>query len=581
MPLDAICLRALVHELRPALTGARIDKVQQPARDQIVLTVRGRDRVLLSANPNQPRIQLTKQTHDNPAQPPMFCMLLRKHLVGARIEAVEQPDLERVVTLTLRATDELGETGTRKLVLEAMGRRANLLLLDGEGRILDCLRRVALEGGGDRALLPGLFYRLPTPLAKASLLSEPDAALALLAAGGEPEELIDRWLVEHYAGISPLIAREVVQRACGATDARFCGLDAARRETLMCEVRALADRLQREDFTPTMLLRDGHAADFTYLPIAQYGTETAAEPRESFSALLDEFYDLRERQEICARRGKELSHAATVARDRMARKLDTLRREYAATQERGQLRLCGDLITANLYRMTRGMASLTAENYYEDGQPEVRIPLDPLLTPQQNAARYYKRYNKAKSAETHLREQIAKAEAERAYLESVLQELSLSETEQEFAEIRQELQETGYLRRGKEKQKRASAPREYRTSAGLRVLVGRNNAQNDQLTLKRADKRNLWFHAQKIHGAHVILCTLGQEPDERSITEAAMLAAYFSQARESANVPVDYTSVKYVKKPVGARPGFVVYETYKTMYVTPDRKNLPPECGNA
>ncbi|MBQ7713644.1 MAG: NFACT family protein [Oscillospiraceae bacterium] len=581
MPLDAVCLRALVRELRDGLTGARIDKVQQPARDQIVLTVRGRDRVLLSANPNQPRIQFTRQTRDNPAQPPMFCMLLRKHLVGARIEAVEQPDLERVVTLTLRATDELGETGTRRLVLEAMGRRANLLLLDGEGRILDCLRRVALEGGGERALLPGLFYHLPPPLAKASLLSEPDAALALLDAGGEAEEPVDRWLVAHYAGVSPLVARELVHRACGATDTRFCELDAPRRAALMCEVKSLADRLQHGDFTPTMLLRDGKAADFTYLPITQYGAETAVEPRESFSALLDEFYDLRERQEICARRGKELVRAATTARDRMARKSETLKREYAATQERDQLRLCGDLITANLYRMERGMASLAAENYYEDGQPEVRIPLDPLLTPQQNAAKYYKRYSKAKSAEAHLRGQIAKAEAERAYLESVLQELSLSETEQEFAEIRRELQETGYLRRGREKkeQKRAFAPREYRTSAGLRVLVGRSNAQNDQLTLKRADKRDLWFHAQKIHGSHVILCTLGAEPDERSITEAAALAAYFSQARESANVPVDYTSVKYVKKPAGARPGFVVYETYRTIYVTPDGKNLPPEGG--
>ena len=571
MSLDAICLRAVVHELESELIGARIDKVQQPTRDQIVLLVRGSKRVLLSANPNQPRIQLTELLRDNPAQPPMFCMLLRKHLIGARIEAIEQPDLERVVILTLRATDELGETGKRQLVLEAMGRRANLLLLDGEGRILDCLRRVPFEPNSDRALLPGLFYRLPTPLSKCSLLAEPDTALAQLEAGDEPEELVDRWLVDNYAGISPLTARELVQRAAGTTELRFAERDDAVLNGLRDEMEQLISNVKENHFTPTMLLRDGHPADFSYETITQYGAETAVETCGSFSELLDGFYDLRERQELSARRGKELSHAATVARDRMARKCETLKKEYAATQDRDLLRLYGDLITANLYRMERGTSSFTTENYYEDAQPPVTIQLDPLLTPQQNAAKYYKRYNKAKSAEIHLREQIEKAEAERTYLDSVLQEIAQAETEQEFAEIRHELQETGYLRRGKEKKelKRSFAPREYRSGAGLRILVGRNNAQNDQLTLKKADKRDLWFHAQKIHGSHVILCTEGAEPDEQSIAEAASLSAWFSQARASGNVPVDYTRVKNVKKPGGARPGMVIYETYRTLYVTP------------
>ena len=578
MSLDAICLRAVVRELESVLTGARIDKVQQPARDQIVLLVRGKERVLLSANPNQPRIQLTRLTRDNPAQPPMFCMLLRKHLVGARIESVDQPDLERVVILTLRVTDELGETGRRQLVLEAMGRRANLILLDAEGRILDCLRRVAFESNSDHALLPGLFYHLPTPLDKLSLLSDADAALARLAEGGAAEERVDQWIVDRFTGVSPLIARELVQRAAGATDLRFCELDGEQKAALCREAESLVDLLKQGNYTPTMLSRNGRPADFTYQPITQYGAETTVEARDTFSALLDEFYDLRERQELSARRGKELSRAATTARDRMARKSETLKKEYAATQDRDKLRLYGDLITANLYRMERGMARFTTENFYEASQPDVTIQLDPLLTPQQNAAKYYKRYNKAKSAELHLRGQIEKAEAERAYLDSVLQEIAQSETEQEFQEIRRELQETGYLRRGKEKKelRRSFAPREYRSSAGLRILVGRNNAQNDQLTLKKADKRDIWFHAQKIHGSHVILCTGGAEPDAQSLTEAAKLAAYYSQAREGGNVAVDYTPVRYVRKPNGARPGMVIYETYRTMYVTPEdgRKNF-------
>ena len=581
MPLDAICLRAVVHELAPALTGARVEKIQQPARDQIVLALRGGVRVLLSANPNQPRIQLTAQPRENPAQPPMFCMLLRKHLSGARIESVEQPGLERVVILTLRATDELGETGKRQLVLEAMGRRANLVLLDAEGRILDCMRRVAFEPNSDRALLPGLFYRLPAPLAKLSILSDADAALGRAAAGGGAEEPVDRWLVDNLAGISPLAARELAQRAAGATDVRFGDLGETGRAALVRELSVLAEVVKENNFTPTMLSRNGCPVDFTYRAISQYGAETKLETRGTFSELLDEFYGARERQELSARRGKELSHAATVARDRMARKAETLRLEYAATQERDQLRLCGDLITANLYRMERGMARFTAENFYEADCPPLTIELDPLLTPQQNAARYYKRYNKAKSAEVHLREQIEEAESERSYLESVLQELAQSETEQEFEEIRRELQETGYLRGGtrKKEQRRAFAPRAFRSAAGLRILVGRNNAQNDQLTLKRADRRDLWFHAQKIHGSHVILCTGGAEPDEGSVLAAAMLAAWYSQARESSGVPVDYTPVKYVKKPAGARPGMVVYETYRTVRVTPEEKKLPAADG--
>ena len=571
MPLDAICLRAVVSELARELTGARIDKVQQPARDQIVLTVRGKDRVLLSVNPNQPRIQFTRQQRDNPAQPPMFCMLLRKHLIGARIEAVEQPDLERVVTLSLRVTDELGETGRRSLVLEAMGRRANLILLDADGRIIDCIRRVAFESNSDRALLPGLYYHLPTPLNKLSLFSAADEALRLLENVDAPEDQADQWLLDHYIGISPLIARELVQRAAGRTDARFGEMTQEQLAALSCEVKSLSDRLQNGDYQPIMLKRGGKPTDFTYLPVTQYGAETAVERRETFSILLDEFYDLKERLELSARRSRELTHAATVARDRMARKAETLKREYAATQERDTLRLYGELITANLYRIERGARSLVAENYYEETQPVLTIPLDPLLTPQQNAAKYFKRYNKAKSAEIHLREQISKAESERTYLDSVLQEIAQSETEQEFHEIRRELQETGYLRRSKEKKelKRSFAPLELRSSAGLRILVGRNNVQNDQLTMKKADKRDIWFHAQKIHGSHVILCTDGTQPDEKSVTEAAALAAYYSQAREGSNVPVDYTPVKYVRKPTGARPGFVIYETYRTVYVNP------------
>ena len=571
MPLDAICLRAVLNELRPKLIGARIDKVQQPARDQIVLLLRGNLRLLLNAGANQPRIQLTSILRDNPSQPPMFCMLLRKHLVGARVLSIEQPDLERMVIMTLQCTDEFGEISRKQLVLECMGRRSNLVLLDAQGRIVDCLRRVDADLSAARQLLPGLFYRLPTPLDKLSLLSQEEDSLALARRGGDAEQAVDKWVLDHYTGISPLIARELAFRAGGATDVRFGALSGAQRDTLAQEFADTASAIKEDRYTPVILYRDGKPVDFTYRLIAQYGMETQVETREDFSSMLDEFYDARERQELSARRGRELTHAASVARDRMARKAENLKRDYAATQKRDEFRLRGDLITANLYRMKGGERVLQAENYYEDGCPLIDIPLDPLLTPQQNAAKNYKLYNKLKTAEFHLREQIEKAENERAYLESVLQELAQAETEQEFNEIRRELQETNYLKKssGKKEQKRAFAPRTFKTSGGLEVLVGRSNVQNDQLT-KKADKRDYWFHTQHIHGSHVILRCAGLMPSDEDLREAAMLAAYFSQAKESSGVPVDYCPVKFVKKPAGARPGMVTYDNYRTLYVTPE-----------
>ena len=571
MPLDAICLRAVLHELRPQLIGARIDKVQQPARDQIVLLLRGNLRLLLNAGANQPRIQLTNILRDNPAQPPMFCMLLRKHLVGARVLSIEQPDLERMVILTLQCTDEFGEISQKQLVLECMGRRSNLVLLDAQGRIVECLRRVDADLSATRQLLPGLFYHLPTPLDKLSLLSQEEDSLALAQRGGDAEQAVDKWVLDHYTGISPLIAREFAFRAGHETDVRFGALNDAQRGALVQEFSDTANAVKEDNYMPVILYCDGKPVDFTYRPIAQYGAETQVETRESFSQMLDEFYDARERQELSARRGRELTHAVTVARDRMARKAENLKHDYAATQKRDEFRLRGDLITANLYRMKSGEKVLHAENYYEDGCPIIDIPLDPLLSPQQNAAKNYKQYNKLKTAEFHLREQIEKAENERAYLESVLQELSQAETEQEFNEIRRELQETNYIRKssGKKELKRAFSPRTFKTSSGLEVLVGRSNVQNDQLT-KKADKRDYWFHTQHIHGSHVILRCAGLTPSDEDLREAAMLASYFSQAKESSSVPVDYCPVKFVKKPAGARPGMVTYDNYRTLYVTPE-----------
>ena len=571
MPLDAISLRALVEELRPQLLNLRIDKVQQPARDQVVLLLRGNKRLLLNAGANAPRLQLTNLLRDNPAEPPMFCMLLRKHLVGARVADITQPGLERLVRMELDVTDDFGQPGRRTLVLEAMGRRSNLILLDGEGRVIDCMRRVDAEMSAARQVLPGLFYEQPASTGRLPFLEETEEGFREKLSQVNPEVQLDRFLLDAYFGIAPLMARELAFRACGETDGRLCGLDADARERFEAAFFQFAGNVNANNFTPILLKRDGVPFEFSALQVHQYGLAAETEVFESFSALLDSFYEAKEKQERVRQRGADLIRTATTARDRVRRKLALQEKDYAATQERDALRLSGDLITANLYRMERGARKLVCQNYYDENLAEVTIPLDPLLTPQQNAAKYYKRYTKAKTAEKYLREQMALARRDLSYLESILQEIDQAESEQDFMDIRSEMRDAGFIRKqGKKVPQRPSKPREFRTSGGFRVLVGRNNRQNDKLTLKDADYRDLWFHVQKLHGSHAILVTNGREPGDQDITEAAILAAYFSQAKDSANVPVDCTQVKNVKKPAGARPGMGIYTTYRTVNVTPE-----------
>ena len=575
MPLDAVCLQAIVQELRPQLLGLRIDKVQQPARDQVILLLRGNRRLLLNAGANAPRIQLTELVRDNPAEPPMFCMLLRKHLVGARVADITQPSLERLVRLELDITDDFGQPGKRTLVLEAMGRRSNLILLDGEGRVIDCMRRVDADMSAARQVLPGLYYEPPAAVGRLPVTEETEAGFREKLSAGNPERQIDDFLLDHYFGISPLMARELAFRTTGETDSHLFGLDRAGEDRLWEELSEFISAVQENCFTPICLVKEGRPFEFSCLPIRQYGSAAEQETSESCSALLDAFYEARERQERGRQRGADLIRTATTARDRLRRKLAMQEKDYAATQDRDRLRVCGDLITSNLYRMERGQSKLVCENFYDENCAETTIQLDPLLTPQQNAAKYYKRYTKAKTAEKYLREQMEIARRDLEYLESVLEEIQHAEAEQDFIEIRNELRDAGFLRKqGKSKKepKRTARPWEFHTTSGIRVLVGRNNRQNDQLTCKEADHRDIWLHTQKIHGAHVILCTGGQAVDDDTIVEAAKLAAWYSQARESGNVPVDYTQVKNVKKPAGARPGMVIYNTCRTVNVTPDEE---------
>ena len=576
MPIDAVFLESLRCELQEQLLACRVDKVQQPERDTILLSMRGPNgggKLLLTASPNHPRIQLTSLSFENPAQPPMFCMLLRKHLTGGRLVSISQPPLERLVELTFDCIDEMGTPCQKKLILEIMGRNSNLILTGADGRILDCLRRVDFEMSEQRQVLPGLYYHLPPTQGKRSPWDASEEELRALLCAQKTQKMADSFLLETFGGLSPLLCRELAYAVFGQVDLDLSQLTDAQREDAAGKLFAALDRLHTGKRTPVILVRDERPWDFTCIPIRQYEDLITQEPQPSFSALLDTFYAKRDSLERMRQKTQALRKTLTNLHNRTARKLANQKKELEATFDREHLRRLGDIVTANLHVISRGQARLTAVDFYDPEMKEIDIPLNPAISPQQNAAKFYKDYQKAKTAEKVLTEQIAKGEAELSYLASVLDELSRVESERDMQDIRQELTEGGYLRETGQKKKMklpASKPMVFRSSDGFEILVGRNNRQNDLLTCKLAQKQDIWLHTQKIHGSHVIIACAPETPPDRTVTEAMQLAAYFSQAREGQNVPVDYTRVKNVKKPAGAKPGMVIYDHYSTAVVTPD-----------
>lgn len=548
MALDGIFLHCLQREIADGAVGDRVDKIHQPTKEEIVLTLRGRSgakKLLLSCRPDSARVHFTDYAPENPAKPPMFTMLLRKLLQGARLDDVTQPGLERVLELHFTGTNELGDRVTYRLVIEILSRYANILLLDGNGKIIDCIRRMNGETG-NRRLLPGVDYTLPPPQDKLNILTENLDAITqrLQTCGATGAKAVQSTLL----GVSPIICREVEH-----------GLTLEQLRTY-----ALAP-------SPTVVL-DGVPKDFAFTPIHQYGDLLECRSFDSPSALLDFFFYERVRLARIKSRSADLFHHLTTLQERAVRKAENRRQELLDCADKDKYRIYGDLITSNQYALEKGAPFYDLENYYEPGTM-VRIPADPALSPSANAQKYYKDYRKKQVAEQKLTGFIAQAEAEAAYLDSVLDALSRSSTDAEISAIRAELTAGGYLRhRGKEKPAKALKPLEYQTADGFRILVGRNNVMNDKLTLKTAAGEDYWFHTQDTPGCHVVLVTAGRAPSESALHDAAVLAAYNSKARASSNVPVDYTRVKFVKKPAGAKPGRVIYTDYKTIFVTPTRE---------
>ena len=563
MALDGVYLHLVKKELESSLIGARVDKIHQPSKDNLIISLRtlndGNKKLFFSASAGTARVHFTKNELENPKVPPMFCMLLRKYLIGARITALEQPLGERLLILRLDTVDELNCRGEKTLVLELMGKGLNLLLLDGDGHILDCIRRVDYEDPNRRALLPGLFYTLPPQQEKPSFFRTAREACERLLARADRTQPPDKWLLDTFGGLSPLLCREL---ALGGWERLSAALDALRA------------RIDTGDFTPVMISIDGMPKDYTFQPIYQYGSRAGLTEVSSFSELLDTFYRKKDQQENLRRRSADLMRTAKTARDRLLRKIAAREQELLETEKREEYRRRGDLITANMYRLKRGMRSFEAQDYYEPDCPTVTVPLDERKTPQQNAAYNYKLYNKAKTANRMLTELIAAAREDEAYLESVLDELSRAECDRDLADIRRELVNAGYIKektQGKrQKQPAARKPLRFVSNSGTEILVGRGNVQNDELTLHIARRTDLWLHVQKLPGSHVIVSQAEGEADEETIRQAAALAATYSQAKTGGKVAVDCTPVRFVKKPSGAKPGRVIYTDYRTIITAAD-----------
>ncbi|HBC27708.1 MAG TPA: hypothetical protein DC013_09880 [Ruminococcaceae bacterium] len=578
MALDGAFLRHIKTEIEHTALGARVDKIYQPNREEMVLILRTRSEIfklLISARANSARIQFTEAVPENPKQPPMLCMLLRKKLTGARLVSVRQPQLERMLCLDFDAVNELGDSVRLTLVSEIMGRYSNIIFVDGEGKIIDALKRVDAEMSSERLVLPGMAYRLPPPQNKLCLLeTEPSRVIGALKSLPKNVEL-SKGLLSVLQGVSPVVCRELQHRAGHGADLSAKEMTGEQEERLLFFLKRLKETVENVQGRPFLVVGpDQKPRDFSFFRMEQYGSSAVVREAGSFSGLLDSFYGERDRIDRMRVKEQDLLRVLTTVSGRLSRKINAQRGELAQCADRDALRIAGDLINANLYRLERGMTSAQLENFYDESLPAVRIRLDPLLTPSQNAQKYYKEYRKARTAEEKLTGQIEQARQELAYLDTVLEELSRARTERDLEEIRQELREQGYIRpqRGKQRPLAASAPLEFSVPDGFRVLVGRNNRQNDRLTLKQADHNDIWFHTKNIPGSHTILVTDGREPTEAAVLAAAKLAAAHSRAKDSSRVPVDYTRVRHVSKPQGARPGMVIYVKYKTLYVTPEKE---------
>ena len=574
MALDGAMLHLIKKELEEGVLGAKVDKVFQPSREMIILAMRGKNRnrkLLISAAANSARIHFTEYQVENPAQPPMLCMLLRKKLCGARLSAIEQAGLERVLLLRFDAHNELGDEITLTLAVEIMGRHSNIILIDERGLVIDSVKRIDSDLSSVRLVLPGIAYELPPAQNKQNLIEGvPENAVEKVAQCKGYK--LDKALMNEIQGISPIVAREIAYRSTGFTDFPVDSLDESRAETLRTTLRQVKELLGGSG-EPNLITVGEKPTDFTFIYPRQYGASAVSHAYGNYSRMLDEYYYRRDLNDRMKSKSQDLLKLLANSSARIAKKLDIQSGELKKCADREQYREKGDLINANLHLLQKGDMIAEVVNYYSEDCSTVRIDLDPMLTPAQNAQKYYKEYRRLQAAEQHLTELIAQGKNELAYIDSVLDMLSRAESERELSEIRQELTEEGFIKRKKSlpgKQPPKLPPLRFVSDDGFTILVGRNNQQNDRLTLKESRNYDVWLHTLNAPGSHTVIVCDGKQPPNRTLEQAAQIAAFHSSARQSGLVAVDYTLIKYVSKPRGAKPGMVIYTHQNTLYVHPD-----------
>ena len=579
MPLDAVALGAITCELNSMLAGAKIEKIHQPEKDEILLVLKGgfgTKKLVLSANSMNARIHLVEESKENPFAPPMFCMLLRKHLTGGKIVKIERLGFERATDIEISCRNELGDIVARHLICETMGRNSNIILLDENRKIIDSVKHVDLTVSSLRNILPGLLYMMPPESGRLDpRKADCDDYIRILKNAPEGREA-DRAITDFVMGISPLLARECVYRACKAGKLFVGELTEEQIAGIAGELYSLFEKAQSQDFCPCIIYSDDgkRAIDFAPFMIMQYEEGAKALRAESMNTAACEFYYLRDLNARMADRSSAITKVVNNNLNRARKKLDILQGELKEAENREKYRIFGDLITANLYRVEKGDKVLSAQNFYDENCGEVKINLDEKLSPSQNASRYYTKYKKAKNTELYATEQIEITVKEIEYLESVLYSISNAITPMQLGEIRAELASYGYVKndsgkRKKEKIAQVGKPYEFEYK-GYTIYVGRNNVQNDMLTLKMSRSRDLWLHAKNMAGSHTLVKYMGEEFPNDVIEVAASLAAFYSKAKNAPYAEVDYCPVSHVKKPNGAKPGMVIYDGYNTAFVKPD-----------
>lgn len=572
MALDGVYLRHIKNELEEKLISGRVDKVYQPTKDELVLAIRTRQgnyKLLLCARSDTARVHLTKIALENPKQPPMLCMLLRKRLQSAKLMEITQDGLERALSFDFEATNELGDKVKISLVIEVMGKHSNIIIVNEEGKVIDALKRVDAQMSAERMIFPGLIYRNPPKQEKVSILDISSEDILAKIKDLPKSMYLNKALMMVLQGISPIVAREVEHissRGKELVTTEMTNYDENRLLKCLDELRETVKNCSGNPYT----VITNKPIDFSFLEIKQYANLAEIKKEEEFSLLLDNYYAERDRIERMRVKSSDILKILSNRSERIARKINNQKIELENCDKKEEKRICADLLNASLYAVKTGDKSVKLINYFDPEMTEVEIKLDPALNPSQNAQKFYKEYRKAKTAEVMLAKQIELALAELEYVDTVFYSLTQARTTEDLDEIRSELAGQGYIRIQRKNQKeKISKPLEFTTSEGFKVLVGRNNKQNDKLTLKDANRNDIWFHTKDIPGSHTILILDGNQATDKAIEEAATIAANHSKAKDSSLIPVDYTKVRYVSKPQGSKPGMVIYVNQKTAFIKP------------